>query len=224
MKKASIISIGTEIMRGKIDDTNSTYIARWLKDCGIFLKYRLNVSDNIYEIINTINFVKDSDIIIFTGGLGPTDDDITREAVSQYLNKKLVFSENAWKNIEYIFKIRNFPMAESNRKQAYFIEGGEHIPNDNGTAPGCFNNETGKLYILLPGPPHENQPMINGWLTQKLKNTGFIDGEIFTKIFRLYDVGESTIADVFRDFKENVEVGYYFTRNSFVEIHLTKFV
>ena len=79
MKSAAIISIGTEIMRGKIDDTNSIFISRWLKDCGISLKYLLNVADDTKEIVKSIDFVKDSDLIIFTGGLGPTDDDITRE-------------------------------------------------------------------------------------------------------------------------------------------------
>ena len=123
-------------------------------------------------------------------------------------------------------------MAKSNDRQAFCIEGGEHIPNDNGTAPGIFYSDSGKVYVLLPGPPHENIPMINGWLTAKLKEIGFIDGEIYTKIFRLYNVGESVIADVFSDFKENIknefnediEVGYYFTKNSYVEIHLSKFI
>ncbi|HPO48823.1 MAG TPA: CinA family nicotinamide mononucleotide deamidase-related protein [Spirochaetota bacterium] len=224
MKTASIISIGTEIMRGKIDDTNSTFIARWLKECGIVLKYRLNVADEETDIINAIKNCNESDLIIFTGGLGPTDDDLTREAVSRYLGKKLVLNEESWQKIQAFFKERKFLLAKSNIKQAYCIEGGEHIPNDNGTAPGVFYNDNNQIYALLPGPPSENAVMIKTWLFNKLKQSGFIDGELFAKIFRVYNVGESLIADKFADFKEDIEIGYYFTKDGWVEIHLTKFI
>lgn len=224
MKTAAIVSIGTEIMRGKIDDTNSTFISRWLKECGIFLKYRTNVSDEIDEIVKSINYVKDSDLIILTGGLGPTDDDITREALAKYLEKRLILNEKSWEKIKSYFTNKNLVIAKSNERQAYLIEGGEHIPNDRGTAPGVFYRDNDKIFVLLPGPPGENQIMVKNWLFNKLKEAYFIEGEIFTKVYRLYNIGESSVADIFLGFKEDVEIGYYFTKSGWVEIHLSSFV
>jgi nicotinamide-nucleotide amidase len=225
MKNAGIISVGTEIMRGKIDDTNSTFIARWLKDCGIKLKFRLSVEDEINDIVSAIKYIEECDLIILTGGLGPTKDDLTREALSKFLNKKLVFQENEWEKLKYFFnKYIKIPIADSNKQQVELIEGGEFLRNDNGTAPGMFCNVNNKIFILLPGPPKENQPMIKNYLFPKLKESGFITGDIYTRVFRLYNIGESTVADFFKDFNEEIEIGYYFTQTGWVEIHLSKFI
>ncbi|OHD14807.1 MAG: hypothetical protein A2086_03685 [Spirochaetes bacterium GWD1_27_9] len=224
MKQAAIISIGTEIMRGKIDDTNSTFISRWLKDCGIKLKYRINVEDAIPDILKAIDYTKECDLFIFTGGLGPTDDDITRDALAKYLNKKLIFNDSSWHMIKEFFIKRDIPIAESNKRQAYLPEGGEHIPNENGTAPGVYYYDKKKAYFLIPGPPRENQPMLLNLVTPKLKQIDFIKGEIYTKIFRLYNVGESTIADLFVNFSDEIELGYYFTMGGWVEVHLSQYI
>jgi nicotinamide-nucleotide amidase len=224
MKTAAIISVGTEIMRGKIDDTNSTFIARFLKDCGIRLRYRFSVEDEIEDIVSAIGYAQKADLVILTGGLGPTDDDITREALAEFLGKKLVFQESQWNLLTVFFQRFNRPIADSNRKQADLIEGAEFIGNENGTAPGMLYNRSGKLFVLLPGPPRENQPMIKGGLYEMLKREKFIEGEIYTRIFRLYNVGESTIADLFKDFKEDIQLGYYFSANGWVEIHFSRFI
>ncbi len=221
MKKASIISVGTEIMKGKIDDTNSTYISRWLNKLGILVKWRLNVSDKIDDIVEALNTVKNSDIIILTGGLGPTDDDCTREGVTKFLGKELVFNENAWKMIAVLFKRRNYEIPSSNKKQAMLIQGGEFIKNENGTAPAIFYNEKDKTYILLPGPPNENQKIINNYLFDKFKDNGLIEGEIISNILRVYNVGESELADKLSEIKTNCELGYYFSQNGWVELYIS---
>ncbi|MEI6079898.1 MAG: CinA family nicotinamide mononucleotide deamidase-related protein [bacterium] len=224
MKTAGIISVGTEIMFGKIDDTNSTYLSRWLKDCGITVKFRVSAPDVIDEITSAIKYVKDADLIILTGGLGPTSDDITREALSKYLSKKLVFKEDEYQKILNFFSRLNRPAPISNRKQAELIDGAEFLTNKNGTAPGMFFMENDKIFVLLPGPPLENQPMIKNGLFPKLKENGFIQGNILSKVYRLYNVGESAAADLFASFDEDVELGYYFTSGGWCEIHLTKYV
>lgn len=221
MKKSSIISVGTEIMKGKIDDTNSTYISRWLDKLGILVKWRLSVSDDINDIVESLNAVKESDIIILTGGLGPTDDDCTREGIAKFLGKELVFNEDAWMIISNFFKRRNYEIPLSNKKQAMIIPGGEFIKNDSGTAPGIFYKENNKIYVLLPGPPNENQKMINESLFDRFKDNGLIEGEIISKVIRVYNVGESELADKLSQIKTKCQLGYYFSQNGWVELHIS---
>jgi nicotinamide-nucleotide amidase len=224
MKTAAIISVGTEIMRGKIDDTNSTFISRFLKDCGIQVKYRLSVEDEIDDIVSAINHVNKSDLIILTGGLGPTDDDLTREALASYLDKPLTFQESQWKLLSVFFRRFNRPIAESNKKQADLIEGANFIQNKNGTAPGMYYDGDKNLFVLLPGPPGENQPMIKEDIYNLLSKKGFFKGDIYTRVFRLYNIGESSVADIFKNFKDDIQLGYYFSSNGWVEVHFSKFI
>ncbi|MCX6113488.1 MAG: competence/damage-inducible protein A, partial [Proteobacteria bacterium] len=158
MKTAGIISVGTEIMLGKIDDTNATYLSKWLKDCGIKVNLRLTVEDNIHSIVSAIEHIGSLDLIILTGGLGPTSDDITREALARFLNRRLIFHEEVYQRIASLFVKLNKPVASSNRKQAELIDGGEFLINEFGTAPGMLYEENGRIFVLLPGPPRENQP------------------------------------------------------------------
>lgn len=223
MKIASIISIGSEIMKGWIDDTNSTYISRWLNSLGIKVKWRLNIGDNIDEIVNALEMVKDTDIIILTGGLGPTDDDCTREGLAKFLKKDLIFNKDQWESLKKIFNRFNRIIPKSNKKQAMIIPKGEFIENNAGTAPGIFYKENNKVYILLPGPPPENQPMINNYLLKKFKDNKLIDGEIITQVLRIYNVGESELADSLSGIKTLCELGYYFTQNGWLELHVSMY-
>jgi nicotinamide-nucleotide amidase len=224
MKTAAIISVGTEIMRGKIDDTNSTFISRFLKERGIRVKFRLSTEDDIDDIVLAIRFAEKSDVVILTGGLGPTADDVTREALAKYLDKKLVFQEEQWRLLSGFFKRFNRPIADSNKQQVELIEGGQFIQNKNGTAPGMIYKKETTLLVLLPGPPRENQPMLTESLHPILVKNGLVDGEIFTKVVRVYNAGESAVADLFKNFKEPIELGYYFSAHGWVEIHFSKFV
>ena len=224
MKTAGIISVGTEIMLGKIDDTNATYLCKWLKDCGIKVDLRLTVEDNIDRIVSAIQQVSSVDLIVLTGGLGPTSDDITREALAKFLNKKLVFQDKKYQQILSLFTKLNRPAPESNRKQAELIEGGEFLTNNFGSAPGMLYEEKGKIFALLPGPPRENQPMVKNYLFPKLKDKDFLQGNLHSKVFRIYNVGESMVADLFVTFNEDVDIGYYFTSGGWCEIHLNKYI
>ncbi len=225
MKTAAVISVGTELMCGKIDDTNSTYISKWLRGCGIKVRHRLCTNDDINEIVKTLGqMIDDCDLVIMTGGLGPTTDDITRNALAKFLKRKLVFQKNEYKSIEAFFKKMKCPCPSSNRQQAELIEGGEFMINDAGTAPGIFIQKGKKIFVLLPGPPKENQPMIQQQLLPRLKRKGFVKGSFYTKIYRLYNVGESAVADLFKNFKEEIELGFYPVTGGWVEVHLSKYV
>src|SRR4030042_7160311 len=125
MKTASIISIGTEIMRGKINDTNSSFISKFLNNLSIDVKWHISIEDTIDDIVKAIDYVKSTDLIIITGGLGPTDDDLTREALSAFLKKPLIFDPEMWEYIQKLFLRRNSAVPESNKKQEMKIEGSE---------------------------------------------------------------------------------------------------
>ena len=221
MKRAAVISVGTEIMKGKMDDTNSTFITRWLYASGIYTEWRLSVEDDINDIVDAITFAIDADIIILTGGLGPTEDDLTRDALADFLNKELVFNEELWKNdVTRFYRVNKIvPIPESNKRQAMCIEGSIPLHNEVGTAPGLYYKDAGKVFVLLPGPPTENQRMIKNYLANMLKEDGLIDGEIVTDIFRIYNTGESAIADLFAPVKSDCNIGYYFTQEGWIEIH-----
>ena len=223
MIKASIISIGTEIMRGRIDDSNSTYISRWLNKLGIIVKWRLNVSDDIDDIVKALKTVEESNVMILTGGLGPTDDDCTREALSKYLKKDFIFNEEVWQQIQNLFKKRNYMIPDSNKKQAFIIPGGEFIKNRIGTAPGIFYKDNNKVYVLLPGPPVENQLMINNFLFEKFKKSKLIEGEIISRVLRIYNAGESELADSLSNIKTICDIGYYFSQDGWIELHISKY-
>lgn len=225
MKTASIIAVGSELMRGKMNDTNSTFLARWFDDIGIKVINRINVSDNINDIAEAVRICSDSDIIISTGGLGPTDDDLTRNGFAEYLNVPLIFDENVWEELKKYFIKLKYPLSDSNKRQAMLFENGGMLPNKNGTACGLYYNQNGKLFILLPGPPSENIPMINNYVYPLLMDNGFITGSIHSRIIRVYDGGESFLADLFSDIDEEYfdEVGYYFSQEAFVELHFRKY-
>lgn len=223
MKKAAIISIGTEIMRGKMDDTNSTYLSRFLTKAGIMVSWRLSVEDDVDEIIKALTFVESCDLVILTGGLGPTEDDCTRAALAKYAGKELVFSEDIWQTIKAFFAKRQWNIPDSNKRQAMIFDGAEPIENVAGTAPGLFYANNDRLFFLLPGPPPENQIMINNQLLTKLQEHKFIESTIHTKVIRVYNVGEGTIADLIAPLDLSSSIGYYFTRYGWIEIHVTVF-
>lgn len=219
---ASIITVGSEILKGKIVDFNSSNISNYLIKLGINVKYHLSVSDKLEDLINAFKKTNDSDIIITTGGLGPTDDDNTKKAFSEYLGKNLYFDENLWEKLKkyYFIKRKNIP--ESNKKQAMNIKGSEIIENKNGTAPGLFYNDRGNYYFLLPGPPRENIPMLKNFVIKKLKSKKYTGNHVYEKIIKIYGMGESNLADILKNINKNCEIGYYFKRESFIELHISK--
>ncbi|HPY87329.1 MAG TPA: CinA family nicotinamide mononucleotide deamidase-related protein [Spirochaetota bacterium] len=222
MISAGFIAIGTEILLGNIYDTTTNFLAKKLKEIGVVLQKSVAVRDDVSSIVGALKYCEDTDIVFLSGGLGPTDDDITREACAEYLGTKLIFDEALWSKIKLYFNRINRKIAESNKKQATTFAGAESIDNLNGTAPGIFYKKEKTLYFLLPGPPRENIPMVNSFVVNKLSQMNMIKGSFFEKIFRLYNIGESDIADIFKDIKfDGFDIGYYFNKEGWVEIHIT---
>ena len=158
--KAEILCVGTELLLGDIINTNAAYIARELAAIGIDVYYQTVVGDNDGRLKDSLTLAfSRADVVVMTGGLGPTYDDLTKETVAEYFHKEMVMDTASLGSIEGFFKRLKRPMTENNRKQAMMPEGATIFPNSNGTAPGLAVSENGKTAILLPGPPSEMQPM-----------------------------------------------------------------
>jgi len=167
---AEIITIGDEILIGQIVDTNSAWIAHELNNIGIRVKQISSVSDDGQHILTALaEACNRADIILITGGLGPTKDDITKKTIAEYFNVNLVENAEALKNVTAIFSRFNRPLLEVNRQQALVPANCEVILNNNGTAPGMWFNENGKIYISMPGVPHEMMYMMEDSVLPKLK-------------------------------------------------------
>jgi nicotinamide-nucleotide amidase len=195
---AEIIAVGTEILLGDIVNTNSQFLAGWLADLGIPLFHQSVVGDNPERLMKEFSDVFERcDLIITTGGLGPTTDDITKEIAAEFFNKPMVQDEGSLKNLEAIFAKQGNTLSEGNRKQAYFPEGCKILPNDHGTAPGCIISEDNKTIIVLPGPPREVYPMFENYVVPYLKT--LTDSVIVSKVLRVIGLGESLMASKVQD-------------------------
>lgn len=224
MITAAIIAVGSELMRGKMNDTNSTFFAQWFEKLGIRVKYRVNVADVGSEIVATMRYCKDADILIATGGLGPTKDDLTRIAAAEYAGKELVFFPMLWKKIEAYLKSKNYPPYESNKQQAYLWDGVEVMENICGTAPGLFYKNGKQIVALLPGPPNENRIMAENQLLPRLEKHKLVQGKFFADVVRVYGIGESGIADLFAKKDDGYfDIGYYFSNDGYIELHFRRF-
>ncbi|MCM8785687.1 MAG: competence/damage-inducible protein A [Candidatus Omnitrophica bacterium] len=189
--RIEVINIGTELLFGRVN-TNLNLISGILLRSGFKITKCVVVGDNKEEIKQVfLDSYKNSDIIIITGGLGPTFDDITRESIAESLNRKLIFDEKIWEEIKEKFKRRNIEPPEITRRQAYIIEGSKEIVNENGTAPGMLIEENGKLILILPGPPNELKPMLENSI--KYIEEKFERENIITNIFSIIGVPESEV-------------------------------
>ena len=157
---AEIVAIGTEILMGQILDTDAQYLSRRLQSLGISVYYHQAVGDNPQRMQDTMGLaLSRSDIVITTGGLGPTQDDISKEIAAKLLGLEMRFDEESWQTIRSYFDRLGRPCPENNKRQAMFAEGARILPNACGTAPGCLIEKDGKIVIQLPGPPHEMADM-----------------------------------------------------------------
>jgi len=193
--QADLICIGNELLTGLIENSNAGFLARRLWSLGIEVRESVVVADDMETISNALQraFAR-SEIIIFTGGLGPTDDDITREAVANTLGLKLVLDKNWLKKLEGFFNKRGLKMPENNRKQALLIEGATLIENQGGTAPGAIFERDGRLIVMLPGPPNELKPIFDRSVGPFLKE--FNRGNLSRlKTLKCCGIGESTLED-----------------------------
>ncbi|AOY76039.1 competence/damage-inducible protein A [Clostridium formicaceticum] len=199
--KAEIIAVGTELLLGDIVNTNAQYIARRLADIGIFVYHQTVVGDNPDRVKKAYEIAFNrADIVITTGGLGPTKDDLTKEIAAEYFQKKLQLDEASLEAMKEYLLRRNHPITEGNKKQAYFPEGAIIVKNDNGTAPGCIIEEDKKTMILLPGPPREMIPMLESQVLPYLSQ--YQEGTLVSKVLRICGIGESAMEELIEDIME----------------------
>lgn len=186
--KCEIINVGTELLLGDILNTNAQFLSQEISNLGFDMYYQTIVGDNHERLLTQIrDSINRSDIIIVTGGLGPTEDDITKETVAEVIGKKLVFDENSYKRMVEYFKNRK--MAPSNKKQANIPENAIILDNDYGTAPGFISEFNNKIIVVMPGPPRELIPMYNKKVKPYLEK--YADCVITSKFVKVFGVGES---------------------------------
>jgi nicotinamide-nucleotide amidase len=204
MPNLEIITIGTELLLGEITDTNSTYIARTLRDHGIDIYRITTIGDNTRRIAAAIKeALVRSDIIITTGGLGPTVDDPTRQAVADATERDLVFLDELWEQILDRFKVYGRVPTKNNRRQAMIPEGALPISNPVGTAP-CFIVEVGSSYVIsLPGVPKEMEHILHHSIIPFLKNKFHLESQIIkATVLHSAAIGESMIDQIISDLEE----------------------
>lgn len=200
MPTAEIITIGTELLLGEIIDTNTRYLARALRDAGIDLFRTMSVGDNVNRIAQAIQeALQRSEIIITTGGLGPTVDDPTRQAVAQAISTSLDFRPELWEQIQDRFRRYGRIPGENNRRQAFIPHGAIPVENPVGTAP-AFIYETGSNSIIsLPGVPREMEYLLQNAVLPYLKDHFHLQSIIKTLVFHTASVGESNIDEIIGD-------------------------
>jgi nicotinamide-nucleotide amidase len=223
MLSAEIIAIGSELLTPDKTDTNSLWLTAKLNEIGIEVKLKTVVGDDETRLEETIkDALRRSDIVISTGGLGPTEDDITRKISARAVGRELVFKDELVLDLIDRFRRWGREMPEINKRQAYIIDGAKVLPNPNGSAVGMLLEIENKFFIILPGPPRENQPMFLDFILPKLREQA---GEIFVKrrILRVAGMGESAvdelIAPVYTEYT-NPQTTILFNRSE-IEIHLT---
>lgn len=202
---AEIIAVGTEILLGQIVDTNTRLVGQVLADLGIDVYYQTVVGDNEVRMKAAIDLAaKRSDLVILTGGLGPTKDDLTKQVVAAYLGKQLVEDEAAMLKIKRHFEISQRKMTANNRLQALYIEGSKPLANETGLAVGDFYQaEQGPDFMLLPGPPSELRPMLFKVALPLLKQAYRQDQILSSRVLRFFGIGESQLASQLDDLIEN---------------------
>lgn len=190
--KAEIITVGTEILLGDILNTNCRYLSRELAAMGIEMYYQITVGDNEERLLKTLEeSLNRSDIVICTGGLGPTEDDITKEVCAKYFGYELELHKPSLDAMIERFKHMNRVPTKNNEKQAYFPKEAYILKNDNGTAPGCIMEKEGKMIVVLPGPPKEVESMFENYVKPYLSK--LTDDVIESEVLRIIGVGESKV-------------------------------
>jgi len=193
MADAEIIAVGSELLTPQRLDTNSLYLTEQLNALGVEVVRKTVVGDERERLTDSIlGAAARSQIVVLTGGLGPTEDDLTREAVASALGRTLVFEQDICDRIEARLRFFGRKMAEINRRQAYVIEGAEVLPNERGTAPGQWISNEGVVFMLLPGPPMEIKPMFEGHCLPRLEKL-LPAQAIRTRWLRVVGISESEL-------------------------------
>ncbi|UII57482.1 competence/damage-inducible protein A [Cytobacillus spongiae] len=197
---AEIIAVGSELLLGQIVNTNARFLSKHLAEIGINVFYHTVVGDNANRLKSTIEIAEQrSDLIIFTGGLGPTKDDLTKETIAKHIGKELVMDEAALTSIEQYFVQVNRQMTDNNRKQALILEDSTVLKNDHGMAPGMLLRTNTHMYMLLPGPPKEMEPMFFNYGLLAIKGQLQSDDRIVSRVLRFFGIGEAALETEIED-------------------------
>lgn len=197
-----LISVGTEILLGDIVNTNAQFLSQQLAQAGINVLFQCTVGDNRARLLTALDTaLSRSELVILTGGLGPTPDDMTKEVCAEFMNKRLLLHEPSLKKIKDFFALKNITMPECNTKQALMPEDSIILENDNGTAPGCIMEKDGKAIIILPGPPKEMIPMFLDGVKPYLE--GLSHETIISHSIRTFGIGESAMSELVSDLLES---------------------
>jgi nicotinamide-nucleotide amidase len=193
MRDAEIIAVGSELLTHDRIDTNSLFITEQLNALGVEVRRKLIVGDDRARLEAAVRHAMGhADVIVITGGLGPTEDDLTRDAVAAALGRNMIFSQEICDQIEERFRKFNRKMVEINRRQAYLVEGAEALPNPRGTAPGQWIEIDGRVITMLPGPPGELKPLFVNECVPRLQRL-LPPLVIRTRFYRVAGMGESDL-------------------------------
>lgn len=229
MKKESpgrveIIAVGSELLSPYFQDTNSLYLSARLNDLGWSVAYKTIVGDDKEDLSLMLQeALGRTELVMVMGGLGPTGDDVTREAVAQALRTDLVLNRDVLERIEDRFRRRKASMPKANRKQALIVRGAEVLPNENGTAPGQFIRRRGKKVVLLPGPSHELKPMCEKfvWPVLEKERRGYLSRAVLTATGLTESMAEDLISDLY---PKRADLGLTILASpGQIEIHLLTF-
>jgi nicotinamide-nucleotide amidase len=202
---ASIITIGDELLIGQVVDTNSTWMAQELNKAGVWLKRRVAVGDNKEEIVRALDDQsRDTQIILITGGLGPTADDITKPVLSDYFGGKMIVHQPTLEHVKYLFEqVFRRPIIDRNLKQAELPDVCTVLPNARGTAPGMWFEKDGKIFVSLPGVPHEMKGLMTNEVLPRLQKH-FTMPFIAHRTLLTAGIGESFLAETIKDWEEQL--------------------
>lgn len=200
--KAEIIAVGTEILTGQITNTNAQFLSEEFAKLGIDVFFQTAVGDNEERLLSVIDLAsKRSELVVLCGGLGPTEDDLTKQTLAKYLGRDLVFDEQANKRLDEFFATRpQFARTANNERQAQLIEGSIPLQNSTGLAVGGVLEVNGVTYVVLPGPPSELKPMVLDSLVPLLSEG---HRQLYSRVLRFFGIGESQLVTVLTDLIDN---------------------
>lgn len=200
--KAEIIAVGTEILTGQITNTNAQFLSEEFAKLGIDVFFQTAVGDNEERLLSVIDLAsKRSELVVLCGGLGPTEDDLTKQTLAKYLGRDLVFDEQANKRLDEFFATRpQFARTANNERQAQLIEGSIPLQNSTGLAVGGVLEVNDVTYVVLPGPPSELKPMVLDSLVPLLSGD---HKQLYSRVLRFFGIGESQLVTVLTDLIDN---------------------
>lgn len=195
--KAEIIAVGTEILTGQIVNTNAQFLSEKLAEIGVDVYFQTAVGDNEARLLSLLEIASQrSNLVILTGGLGPTEDDLTKQTLAKFLGKDLVIDPQAQEKLDIFFAHRpDYARTPNNERQAQIVEGATPLPNETGLAVGGVSEVDGVTYVVLPGPPSELKPMVLNQLLPKLM-TGT---KLYSRVLRFFGIGESQLVTILAD-------------------------